>query len=115
MKIRNGLIICVAALLLSGCWETENGEKIGTLVKVSKEGTLIGTWESELIRGGMSNGSGSFGKSFHFTVEKQELLSLVKQALDTQREVKIKYHKEAMTAPWRSDSGSYFLDEIKFI
>lgn len=115
MKLKNGLFICLTALTLSGCWETENGEKIGVIVKISKEGSFIGTWEGELIRGGMNNGSGSFGKSFHFTVEYTELLQTLNTALDSQKEVKIRYHKEALAFPWRSDSDNYFLDNVRIM
>lgn len=113
MRIRSGLIVFLVVLTLSGCWETENGDKVGTIVKFAKEGTLIGTWEAELIRGGMNSGSGSFGSSFHFTVEKPELVQKVKDSLDQQKEVKIKYHKELLTL-WRCESNNYFLDDITF-
>lgn len=113
MKIISALLLCIISLLLSGCWETVNGEKVGTIVKFAKEGAVIGTWEAELIRGGMNSGSGSFGSSFHFTVEKPELIEKVKEALDNQKPVKIKYHKELFTL-WRSESDDYFLDDIIF-
>lgn len=106
--------LAILSLVLTGCWETKNGEKIGTIVKLSKEGVLIGTYEAELIRGGMNSGSGSFGSAFHFTVEDKRLLPIVQEALDKQREVKIKFHKELATIA-RCESDNYFLDDISFV
>lgn len=107
-------MIFIFVLLLQGCWETENGEKIGTIVKLAKEGMFIGTYEAELIRGGMNNGNGSFGKSFHFTVEDRRLLPIINQSLEQQKTIKIKYHSEAFTALGRSE-GRTFVDKVEII
>lgn len=95
-------------------YESESGEKVGQVVKISKEGLFCKTWEGELIRGGMNNGSGSFGvKPFHFTINNNDLLNKLKTALDSQHEIKIKYHK-ILFAPCDSGSSAYFLDNIEF-
>lgn len=106
-------LVMVATALLSGCWKTQDGEKVGTIVKFAKQGVIIGTWEGELIRGGMNDGSGAFGKSFHFTVENDVLVGNVKDYMENQKVVKIKYHKEGIVFPWRSESDGYFLDDIR--
>lgn len=107
-------LILLAALLLTGCWETEKGEKVGNIVKLAKQGFLIRTNEAEMIRGGMSDGNGSFGKPFHFTIENEKLLEIVNQALEESKSVKIKYHKELLTL-FRSESHDYFLDGVEII
>jgi hypothetical protein len=109
------LITILAALLLTGCWETKNGEKIGTVVKLAKEGIICKTWEGEIIRGGMNNGSGSFGtRPFYFTVESPELLKKIQNALDSQKEIKIKYHQELITF-CRTETDDYFIDDIEIM
>ena len=45
-----------------------SGQKIGRIVKLVDEGLLYKTTEGELIRGGLVDGSGSMGTSFHFTI-----------------------------------------------
>lgn len=102
--------------LLSGCWITEKGEKIGTIVKLGHQGFLIKTWEAELIRGGMSNGNGAFGvKPFDFTIEDKSMLAVINQALSEQKEVRIKYHKEWATL-WRTETDdNSFLDSIEIV
>lgn len=108
------ILIGLLALFLQGCWEVSKGEKIGTIVKLAKEGLIIGTWEAELIRGGINNGSGSFGTTFHFTIENSALVEIASKALNQQQEVIIKYHKELITL-WRAESDNYFLDSIEIV
>jgi hypothetical protein len=109
------ILIIVLCLSITGCWETSKGEKIGTIVKLAAEGVIIKTWEGELIRGGMNNGSGSFGGSFHFTVETPALIEKAQEALRNQREVRIKYHKEMFSWLRTENKESYFVDEIEII
>lgn len=46
---------------LTGCWTTKSGQKSGVIVKVAKEGKYWGTYEGELIRGGLEDASGVTG------------------------------------------------------
>ena len=109
------LIAACVIPLLTGCWETSNGEKIGIIVKLAKEGMIIKTQEGELIRGGMSSASGTVGKSFHFTVENQSMLPIIEQAMNEQKQVKIKYHQEFATL-WRTETGdNTFVDQVEII
>jgi len=115
-KIIIALICISASMILTGCWETEKGEKIGIIVKLNKQGIFIKTNEAELIRGGMNNGNGSFGtKPFDFTVEDEKLLSIVQQALDEQKTVRIKYHKELATLARTETHDNSFLDDIEIV
>ena len=107
--------ILSSSMLLSGCWETAKGEKIGVIVKCANEGIFIKTYECELIRGGMNNGSGSFGKSFHFTSENKNDISILEQALNSQKEVKITYHSELITLFRTETKNNKFLDSIKIL
>src|SRR4051812_47921698 len=77
-------------LALSGCFQDSTGEKVGGITRLSHDGFMpfCKTWEGEIIRGGLSNGSGVFGAPFHFTVQGDELVQKVKQALESQKEVK---------------------------
>ncbi len=90
-----------------------NGEKVGTIVRVSKVGMANDTWEGELIRGGMSNGSGSFGAvPFHFTIEKDDMAKLAEKYMREGTEVTIKYRQEGVWSVTRSESGGTFLETI---
>jgi hypothetical protein len=110
------IITLLLSLLITGCWETEKGEKVGIIVKLGKQGAFIKTNEAELIRGGMNNGNGSFGvRPFDFTIEDERLLRIVQKAFDEQKEIKITYHKEWATL-WRTEtSDNSFLDDVEII
>lgn len=67
-SIRLVLLMILSLVVLTGCWTTKSGQKSGIIVKVAKEGKYWGTYEGELIRGGLDNASGATGKEFHFTL-----------------------------------------------
>lgn len=91
-----------------------NGEKIGQVVKLSKQGFVRATWEGQLIRGGMSGGSGTLGTvPFDFTVEGEELVKKVQAYMRDQTEVIISYRIEGLYSPFRSESGGHFLISIE--
>jgi hypothetical protein len=101
--------ILITALMacLTGCHDVTNGEKIGTIVKIAQEGFFNGTWEAELIRGGMNSGSGSFGSPFYFTVPTEEMVKQIQNAMDSQKQIKVHYH-QTLCLPWNSGSHCTF-------
>lgn len=99
-------------LVLCGCWGTGDGEKVGQIIKLNRQGAFCKTWEAELIRGGLNNGSGAASTVFDFTIEDMRLLPQIQDALDKQYEVKIHYNMELATL-CRSDSGNHFLTGIE--
>lgn len=107
--MRKLTIIVLASLLVAGCWETENGQKSGVLVKVTKQGMYWGTYEGELVRGGFDDGSGANGKAFDFSFGAFES-SLVKQAREYMQKghpVTIYYKCEAWVASWRGGHNCF--------
>lgn len=110
----------IAALLLvclCGCGlntSPGNGEKIGTIVKLKKVGMMSKTWEAELIRGGMNNGSGSFSPTpLDFTIETEEDAARIKKFMEDQTEVLVKYRQEGCYSINRTESGGTFLVSIE--
>lgn len=117
-KMKKLLFIFLSVISLTACYETKEGEKIGSIVKLAKEGIIFNTWEGQLIRGGLQSGSGSFGAvPFNFTVEDEDTLIRLKKALEDQKEIKVKYHRELVVAFWRSDrsADNYFVDSFEEI
>lgn len=112
-NVKKLMVISVFGLALSGCWTTKEGQKTGTIVKVSKEGFWWGTYEGELIRGGFDEGTGSIGKSFHFSLGqfKNSNVVFALDLMNKNKPVSIAYHCESFVAPWRGGSNC-FLDKI---
>jgi len=100
--------ICIPVLGRVGFNQPAEGEKIGIIIKLNYQGFKYKTYEAELIRGGMNNGSGSFGAApFHFTVP-PFLVEQVKSSMDNQKEVKIYYRQKGVYNINTSDSGGDF-------
>jgi hypothetical protein len=108
------LMIAALPLMLTGCYETGTGTKIGVITKVgSGEGIINKTIEAEIVRGGFSSGSGASGQSFHFTIQSPELAKKMEEAMEKQQEVKITYRTELFT-PF-SSASSNFLTSVDVI
>jgi hypothetical protein len=108
-----GLLLIVNTTLLTGCWTVKSGEKSGIIVKVAKEGRYWGTYEGELIRGGLDNASGATGREFHFTLGqfRSELVKTAELAMQQNSHVIVFYHCEEFTLPWRGETKC-FADKI---
>jgi len=109
------LLLCVP--LLSSCWTNKSGQKSGIIVKVAKEGNYWGTYEGELIRGGLENASGALGgRAFNFTIGQfhSDLVKKAELALQNNDHVVINYHCEWWVAPWRGETNC-FADEIQIV
>jgi iron complex outermembrane recepter protein len=89
------------------------GEKIGQIVKLNKQGIFNDTWEAELIRGGMTGGSGVVGiQPFDFTISSDSEADIINTYLKNQTEVVIKYRMEGIWSLFRSESNGHFLVSI---
>lgn len=105
-------IIATIAIALTGCGDCGNEAHVGSVVKLGKTGAFCQTWEAEIVRGGMNNGSGGVSATaFNFTIEDQKLYDLVQDAFDKQYEIKVSAHSEAASF-CRSDSASMFATAI---
>ena len=119
MKNKTNIIIALAfAALLTGCGfrgsDTGTSQKVGVIVRVSKVGMISETWEAQLIRGGLTDGSGAIGTvPFDFTVESYALAQKTKEYMEAGTEVKITYHTEMIYSSFRSSSGGDFLIGIE--
>ena len=90
-----------------------DGTKIGQIVKLTKTGLFSKTYEAEIIRGGMTGGSGAFGVTpFDFTIESEEQAKTVQDYMDHQTEVIITYRSEGLYSLCRTDSAGHFLKTI---
>lgn len=109
------VLACVAAV---GCGmqpQPGTGEKIGQIVRIERTGIFCQTWEAQIIRGGLSQGSGTMGAAFGFTVNTPELAEAVTRAMRDQSEVLIRYRSSTFYSLCSSDSGGIFLEAISAV
>lgn len=103
------LSITVLSGLLTGCWTVQKGQKSGIIVKVAKEGRFWGTYEGEIVLGGLENASGVSGRAFHFTLGqfKSDLVKRAEFAMENNKHVVITYHCDAYTMPWSGETKCF--------
>lgn len=115
MKIHQ--LLCSAVLfVVFGCGTNTSpgsGEKIGQIVRLSRVGLSSKTWEAQLIRGGITDGSGAFGTvPFNFTIESDDLAEKARGFMQTNTEVSLRYRTEGIYSACRSESGGDFAVSI---
>jgi hypothetical protein len=108
-KLISSSMLLIVTCLLTGCWTVQKGQKSGIIVKVAKEGKLWGTYEGEMILGGLENASGVSGRAFHFTLGqfKSELVQKADFAMQNNKHVVISYHCDAYTLPWSGETKCF--------
>ena len=105
-----------ACCLLTGCWSVQKGQKSGIIVKVAKEGKFWGTYEGEIVLGGLENASGVSGRAFYFTLGQfnSDLVQQADFAMQNNKHVIISYHCDAYTLPWSGETKC-FVTEISML
>jgi len=112
------LLVLLVLLMLFAASHGKNyspgtGERIGQIVKLNEQGLFNKTYEAELIRGGLGDGSNIIGTtSFHFTVP-DDLAEMVSVHLDKQNKVIIDYKTDWFYWSCNSSSGGHFLTGIR--
>lgn len=107
-----GTVICATGCGCNG--SPGSGEKIGQIVKVSEVGMMSKTFEGQLIRGGMTGGSGTAGTPpFDFTIESEEMAQKAREYMQSQTEVVIHYRTEFVYSEFRTENGGVFLTSIE--
>ena len=120
------ILVLALALTLAGCFELSDGQRTGTVVKLSKRGWFCKTWEGQMYLGGLkkqttvgstSNGDTTTSTSmvantFEFTVENPKLIPILQAKMQAAEPVTVTYREEAVSF-CRSDSDSYFVTDVK--
>lgn len=110
------VVTFISSCLLAGCWTVQKGQKSGIIVKIAKEGKFWGTYEGEIILGGLENASGVSGRAFFFSLGqiKTELVKQAEFAMQNNKHVVISYHCDAYTFPWSGETKC-FVTAIKIL
>lgn len=92
-----------------------HGEQTGNIYKLYKDGLFHTTYEGELVRGGLNNGNGSFGKSLDFTISPSNKLlwKEAQAAFQKQTPVIISYKHSWICSRWVSAQDCNFVTNIK--
>lgn len=115
-----GVVACITVMCLLGSASALNtspgtGEKVGSVVKLSEVGIRCLTWEGQLIRGGLADGTGVAGTvPFDFTVADTSLLAPIRDAMEHNREVLLTYRSTLFS--WcASESANHFVVGVRVL
>jgi hypothetical protein len=119
LKIISGVVLLLIvgffSIMLFGHYS--EGERAGTVSKMSKKGFVFKTYEGQLNLGGLSGETGSPASSlWSFSVSGSEtgVVQSLDSALLNGKRVKIHYVEKYYTFPWQGET-SYFIDKVEHI
>ncbi len=107
------LVLLIGAYFVFGSYS--EGSRAGTIVKLSRRGTLIKTYEGQLNLGGVSGETGSPASSlWDFSVDggKDEIIKQLEEASLNGKRIKLYYKEKFYQFPWRGDT-KYFIYQVE--
>lgn len=124
--MRSFRIILIIVLLVAigiGCYylfgNYSEGYRAGTMIKFSKKGNVIKTYEGQLNLGMVLNDENtpaSVANIWSFTVKGKDTSAIraIEKALLTGKRVKLHYNEKFIKLFWRGDT-KYFVDEAELL
>jgi hypothetical protein len=93
------------------------GKRGGFVVKLSKRGYLLKTYEGVLNVGGIYEGGGTLNaEQWNFSVGggRKEVVRKLEEAIKTGRRVSLTYQEKFFTLPWNGDT-QYFVTDVELL
>jgi hypothetical protein len=108
------LILGTAIIFLVFNYTYSEGNRAGVLIKFSKKGYIMKTYEGELNIGGMGNipNTAQFNNIWNFSV-KDPLVADKLMQMEGQK-VSLHYREIVKNMPWQGDT-KYFVDDVELI
>ena len=104
-------IVAGIGYLLYASYTFSEGTRTGTLVKISKKGMVLKTYEGQLNVGGISTSNdGTISNMWNFSVKDERVF----QKLQTMegKEVTLHYDEIIQAMPWQGDTN-YFIEMVE--
>ena len=106
----------MGAFLITFYYNYSDGARAGKIMKFSKKGYVIKTWEGQLFVGGIGGGEGDMNSTlWEFSVYPgdQEIKDEIQDALDNGYRVKLEYEEKLFQFSWRGDTKYFIVDVEK--
>lgn len=110
-------IILVLIILFFSFFHYSDGDRAGTIIKISNRGYLLKTWEGELNMGMVITESGGAAVGaqnniWHFSVkDNEDLVNKIKEANKTGKRVQLHYKELYFKLPWKGET-TYIVTDI---
>jgi hypothetical protein len=108
------ILLGIGVLVFFAFGTYSDGDKAGTLVKLSKKGIIFKTWEGELNTymyvSDQAAASAAVTSLFTFSVldRDKEVLAAMEKAMLTGQRIKLTYKQKYFSFPWNGDT-KYFI------
>lgn len=107
------LILGIAYKVFFGYYS--DGERAGTISKLSRRGYVFKTFEGVLNEGGYSGETGTLTPRYwDFSCKLDSVTPKLQKALKTGERITLKYHEKIFTFPWNGDT-KYFVVDVEFL
>lgn len=118
-KILGGLgLIVIIGLAISSYFvfgSYSQGYRAGTVMKISKKGVMVKTWEGELNVGGLQD-PGEDGMAttvWNFTVSEDSVVEKIESAVDQGKRVKLMYKEKFYQFDFMGDTKYFVYDVVE--
>ncbi|MCU0324319.1 MAG: hypothetical protein MUF45_03570 [Spirosomaceae bacterium] len=110
------IVVVVGILWLISKWSYSDGERAGTISKLSHRGFVFKTWEGVLNEGGYSGETGTLTPRYwDFSVlERDSTIKELQHAMKTGERITLKYEERVFKFPWNGDT-KYFITDVEFL
>lgn len=106
-----GLVLAGGLYLLYANYVYSEGTRTGTLIKISKKGYVLKTYEGQLNLGGFSTGDdGVVGNIWNFSVSDERVFRKLQELEGKQ--VTLHYDEINRAMPWQGDTN-YFIELVE--
>jgi hypothetical protein len=118
--LKKGILLLVFLLLVGAAYYIStgyfsDGERAGTISKLSQRGYIFKTYEGELNEGGFSGETGSMSaRIWTFSAKEDSVIADLQKALATGERVTLKYQEKFLQFAWNGDT-KYFVTDVKFL
>ncbi len=114
-KIIATLLTVLVVLALLGSYFTfvcySDGNRAGTVIKLSHKGVIFKTYEGELIQRTLSNAPGD---TWHFTVADPAVVAKINDAMARNQHVDLKYCQKFYKFFWQGET-EYFVNGVTVV
>lgn len=97
-------------ITLSACSYSE-GKRAGQIVKFSRKGILLKTYEGELATLAKGAAGTMINNTFAFSVKDDRIVEEIQQAMDRGSNVTLTYEQAFFAFPWEGDT-TYFIVKV---
>jgi len=111
------MFVIMGAFLITFYYNFSTGDRAGRVMKFSKKGYVVKTWEGQLFLGGIGGGDGgdmnSTNWSFSVYPGDDDVRKEIQDAMDKGYRVKLKYEQKLFKFSWRGDTEYFIVDVEK--